>query len=262
MQTRAQHTPLFLLQQQEQEALTYFSRWHLDTPLSIPIIHDLQRMRLLSSSLPPCDCGAPLTLYQSSRGIDKHEYRCSIHGGRSRLSIRHGSWFYDKKRSIPAYIVVIRMLAHGLSQHSIALETGLSPPTLRHLYRDLCTRMVHALDTHVFTSDPLFPCHYIVEVDEMHMKWKGATLSGSWEEVEEHEGGTWVFGMISRKEEGRDQRMMVFCVEGRTVEDLVELIEEHVEPHSLVCSDALVAYKALDENYRHHVINKAVEGFA
>jgi hypothetical protein len=192
MQTRAHQSPLFLLQQKEQHALAYFSRWTLTTPLTPSVIHDLQSMRLLSSLPLHCDCGAELSLHTSARGLDKHEYRCSSHGSRTHRSIRHDSWFEHRTHSIPTHIIIIRMLAHGLSQHSIALETQLSSTTLHTIYRDLCSRMVIALETHVFTADPFFPCHYIVEVDEAHMKWRGAPLTGAWEAVGEHEGGTWV----------------------------------------------------------------------
>jgi hypothetical protein len=263
MQTRAQQTPISLLQQQEQQALSYFLRWHIDTPLTIPSIHDLQRMHLLAPPPSPCDCGAALTLCTSTRGVDKHEYRCPTHGSRTHRSIRQGSWFYHRTRSISTYIIAVRMLSSGLSQHHIAEETQLHPHTLHALYRELVDGMVVALHDHVYRGDqPLFPCHSIVEVDETHMRWRGALLTGEWEEVQEHEGGVWVLGIISRKEESRGQDVMLFCVEGRSREDLVELIEEHVEPHTLICSDALAAYTALSENYRHHVINKAVEGFA
>lgn len=262
MDTRQHQHSAQGLHQEEKQAVRYFSSWTCDTALTPSIIHDLQHMHLLSSSCLHCHCGAVLSLLPTTRGVDKYEYRCHTHGSNTHRTIRHDSWFEGKRHSIGTYIVVIRMLARGAHQHFISDETSVDRHSLHTLYRELCLAMVHALDHFVFTSEPFFAVTDIIECDECKIRWKGEAASGGWEEVAEHDEGEWVFGMITRRSEGADQRLMLFCTEGRRKDDLIEVIEEYVPPHTLICTDALVTYDALNTNYRHHTINKAVDGFA
>jgi hypothetical protein len=219
-------------------------------------------MHLLSDTPLHCHCSAVLALVPTHRVHDGFEYRCPTHGSNTHRSLRHNSWFSGKPKSIGTYISVVRMLAHGLHQRSIADETGLDHHTLHSIYQTFVASMVDQLQQYIFTSDPFFPVTDIVEVDESKMQWRGDVRNGAWVEVTEHDEGEWVFGMITRRVVGPDQRLMLFCTEGRRREDLVEVIEEHVEDGSLVCSDALSTYSSLPPTYRHHVINKAQDGFS
>lgn len=262
MQTRTHSHPLRLLQEQEWHALQYFSSWTLDTTLCPTVIDDLRSMRLLSSATLHCDCGDELTLHTATRGLDGYEYRCSRHGSRTHVTIRHHSWFANRKHSIPTYIVAVRMLAHGSHQHSVSQETHLDRHSLHRLYFDLCDGMVRALDDLVFSAEPFFCCDRIAEADETHMRWRGAVTTGGWEEVPEWEQGEWVFGMCNRPAEGDRELLRVWCTEGRRRADIIELVEEVTEPDTLICTDALITYNALTPLFRHHTINKAVDGFS
>jgi transposase-like protein len=115
-----------------------------------------------------------------------------------------------------------------------------------------------------FLEFSLFNVNYVftkgmeVEIDEAYMWWTGAEYDVAWEDVTEHEGGKWVVGII---DSGRT-RLYLYCVEGRTVEDIIEVIEDVIEPGTTIHTDALNTYDALDENYSHYVINKKQEGFS
>jgi transposase-like protein len=63
-----------------------------------------------------------------------------------------------------------------------------------------------------------------------------------------------VFGM---KERGGDVRIM--HVEKRTKRELQGAIREHVEAGAAIFSDELLSYEGLNDDYRHAVINHAVE---
>jgi transposase-like protein len=65
---------------------------------------------------------------------------------------------------------------------------------------------------------------------------------------------TAVMGMVER-----GGRVRAFVVENRTKKELQQKIHEHIEAGSAIFSDELQSYDGLDADYRHAVINHAVE---
>src|SRR6202171_6296602 len=65
---------------------------------------------------------------------------------------------------------------------------------------------------------------------------------------------TAVMGMVER-----GGHVRAFVVESRTKKELQQKVREHVEAGSAIFSDELQSYGGLDADYRHAVINHAVE---
>lgn len=263
MNTRAHQNRITTLAQQAVDVKQYFRFWTRDTTLTLDIIRTLQHLSLLSRTPPKCHCGADKQLYQAQHFTDGWEYRCSRHGSSTRESIRHDSWFYQKKHPIAHYIVMIRLLDSKSSFQQVMDEVGITRKCVRKHWLEMCSSMQRYMDALVYDTVPLFDCNEIVEIDEAYMHWKAGVLTVQWgDEVVVEEGGDWVVGLISRHSDDRPQRIKLFLAEGRAREDLIDEIEDAIQPNALVYTDALSTYTALKENYRHYIINKKEEGFS
>lgn len=133
---------------------------------------------------------------------------------------------------------------------------------IHNIYIMLVQKMATSLEHLVFSPDQtLFQVGDEVEIDEALMYWREDGVWLSWLSWSRDSRGEWIVGLISRRKEGTQQRLKLFCAEGRSREDLIDEIEDEIESHTRIYTDALSTYTALKENYDHYVINKATEGF-
>ena len=139
MTTVAHQNRINTLAQQAVDVKQYFRSWTRDTALTVDIIQTLQHLSLLSRTPPKCHCGADKQLYPSQHFTDGWEYRCSRHGGNTRESIRHDSWFYLKKHPIAHYVLMIRLLDNKSHFQQVMDETTIHRNTVRRLWLDMCS---------------------------------------------------------------------------------------------------------------------------
>ena len=228
MNTRRHQNRIATLAQQAVDQTRYFRSWTCDTTLTLDTIQTLQHLSILSATPPTCHCGTNKQLYQSPQTTDGWCYRCPRHGGATTESIRHDSWFYNKRHPIAHYIVMIRLLEGKSHFAQVMHETSLDRHTVRRIWLEMCSSMQRYMDALVYDTVPLFDCNEIVEIDEAYMHWKAGVLTIQWgDEVVVEEGGDWVVGLISRHSDdpGRSG-IKLFLAEGRAREDLIDEIED------------------------------------
>lgn len=240
-------------------ALAEVESWDRNTVMNMSTITALQRFGILLETPPTCThCSRQMVLRHTTNTSDNVEWVCASRPKQHHLSVRTGTWLADKKKPLVLYFSIIRLLQNKAPHVLIAEELQVSVKLVRRVWLSLVRRMNDVLELSLFNVNYVFTKGMEVEIDEAYMWWTGEEYQIEWEDVTEQQGGKWVVGIIDR---GRT-RLYLYCVEGRTVEDMIEVIEDVVEPGTLIYTDAVNTYDALDENYRHYVINKKKEGFS
>ncbi len=255
--------PAHLTRRQQQstaQLLSLISSFTRDSRLNPSSVQLLIEHGYLLPFTDPCEhCGHPMRLGTLRSAIDGVVWHCSYSRCCSRVTIRQFSWFADRGASIPAWFVLLRLLAVKCSFAQIAPEVGMCENTIREVWKELTDRMQLWLDAHIFDAEYVFGKREQLEIDEAYIKWKGVKHEWSWiDDESSQENGDWVFGMINRTA----TRCWILCVTYRTADSLCEPVYDVVEPGTTVFTDALGVYHNLAGTYHHYVINKKKEGFA
>ena len=201
-------------------------------------------------------CNTIMELIVDKGVSDGYLLQCPKHARKSLLSIRHDSWFYNRKLSIPTLVFIIDLLECGADNATIIKYTGISSITINSIIRNLQLLMCYIISNGykpVFTNDD------IVETDEMYLKWeyKVEIAQGTFMDDVNSKSGLWIIGLINRSR----TKLWMMPIESQQCDIINNLIEEIIEPGTVLMADGLRAYEQLYKKYQLFVIKKSVQGF-
>jgi transposase-like protein len=175
-------------------------------------------------------------------------------GCRKQFSVKVGTIFEDSPIGLDKWLTAMWMLANcknGISSYEVARGLGITQKSAWFLLQRVRYAMHHG------TFDKL---KGNVEVDEtfiggkarnMHKSKRREKLGGSLHGVG---GKEMVFGMVERGGNVRPIHLL-----GRSKPILQKKIKENVEAGSAIFSDELDSYDGLSPEFKHEVVNHAVE---
>jgi transposase-like protein len=180
-------------------------------------------------------------------------WKCSKHHSKREFSVKVGSLAEDSAIGLDKWLTALWMLTNcknGISSCELARDLSVTQKTAWFLLH----RIRLALQDEVFGSKMSGE----VEVDEtfiggkarnMHLSERQRRITGT--------GGkdkTIVFGMLER-----DGRIRAKVMPDRKRESLQAEIKEHVKVGTALYSDEWVAYKGLETDYQHQVVDHAMK---
>ncbi len=180
-------------------------------------------------------------------------WKCSKHHSKREFSVKVGSLAEDSAIGLDKWLTALWMLTNcknGISSCELARDLSVTQKTSWFLLH----RIRLALQDEVFGSKMSGE----VEVDEtfiggkarnMHLSERQRRITGT--------GGkdkTVVFGMLER-----DGRIRAKVMPDRKRESLQAEIKEHVKVGTALYSDEWVAYKGLETEYQHQVVDHAMK---
>jgi len=179
-------------------------------------------------------------------------WKCSKHHSKREFSVKVGSLAEDSAIGLDKWLTALWMLTNcknGISSCELARDLSVTQKTAWFMLH----RIRLALQDDVFGSKMSGE----VEVDEtfiggkarnMHLSERQRRITGT--------GGkdkTIVFGMLER-----DGRIRAKVMTDRKRESLQAEIKEHVKVGTALYSDEWVAYKGLETDYQHQVVDHAM----
>lgn len=194
------------------------------------------------------NCGSKSVGFIKSRRI----WQCRARHPRSQFSIKTGTIFEDSALGLNKWLAAMWMIANcknGVSSWEIHRAIGVTQKTAWFMLHRIRLAMQGKEGGQLGGE---------VEVDETFIGGKARNMhKDKRERVITGRGGkdkAMVMGMVER---GGEVRAMV--VKDRTKKVLQKRVREHVKAGSALFSDELKSYTGLDGDYRHAVINHAVE---
>src|SRR5208282_1469726 len=181
-----------------------------------------------------------------------NRWQCSQHHDRRQFTAKTGTIFEDSPLGLDKWLVAMWQVVNcknGVSSYEIHRAINVTQKTA--WFMDHRIRLALQMGSFAKLTGE-------VEVDEsligglsrfMHKEKRARVIKGT--------GGkdkTAVMGMVER---GGNVR--AFVVEKRTKKELQEKIREHIKAGSAIFTDEFLSYDGLDIDYRHAVINHAVE---
>lgn len=206
----------------------------------------LQEKGILRRTNPTCgDCDQSMTEIKCTTSKDQYIYRCPRHKGR-KVSIRSDSFLENHNISLQEFLHLIYFWSYETSVIASVEMIGLSEKTVIQWYsyfRDICS---HHLVRH---PEQIGGIGQIVEIDESVVARRKYHLG---HRVPER----WVFGGINPS----DNKGFLVMVPNRSAETLLPLIERHIAPGSIICSDQWASYNnitSIDVSppYEHRTVN-------
>ena len=183
----------------------------------------------------------------TSRAADGLVWRCSNKKCGYKVSIRKFSWFEKSHLTIPQIVKLTYYWTYNTQQEVVERELRIgSDHTLVDWYnfaREICITVLEA------GSEVIGGPGCIVEIDESKF---GKRKFNKGRRVD----GVWVFGGICR-----DTRRCFFqCVDDRSAETLIPIIQRYVRPGTTIYSDCWKAYSSLSSlGYIHQTVNHSIE---
>ncbi len=190
-------------------------------------------------------CAAKEPMFLATRRIWKCR-KC-----RKQFSAKMGTIFNESPIGLDKWMTAAWLIANcknGVSSHEIARDLGVTQKTAWFMLQRLRTALQDNPDTKLSGE---------VEVDESFIGGKARNMHSAKRKArmaEGHKGKVIAFGMVER---GGKVRTAV--VDRRRKRDLQSHIGRNVEVGSAIFSDELLSYEGLSENFKHAVINHAVE---
>src|SRR5208282_4485392 len=193
-------------------------------------------------------CGSDSVIFQEKY----NRWQCNKRHDRRQFTVKTGTIFEDSPLGLDKWLTAMWMIANcknGVSSWEIHRALKITQKTAWFMLHRLRLAIHPPTDTKLEGE---------VEVDEsliggasrfMHKDKRERVIKGT--------GGqdkAMVLGMVER-----GGRVRGFVVGSRTKKALQEKIREHVKAGSAIFSDELLSYEGLDIDYRHAVINHAVE---
>jgi transposase-like protein len=179
-------------------------------------------------------------------------WKCYGKHDHAKFSLKTGTIFEDSPIKLEKWLPVVWLLAtckNGISSYEIHRDIKVTQKSAWFMLH----RVRLAMQSGTFKK-----LSGEVEVDEtfigakarnMHKAKRAEKIQGTGPNGKEI-----VFGMMERGGEVR-----VMHVEKRTKKELQSEIREHVEAGAAIFSDELLSYNGLESDYKHSVINHAVE---
>jgi len=193
-------------------------------------------------------CGSANVAFVPSRRL----WQCKTRHDRCQFSVKVGTIFEDSPLSLSKWLAAMWMITNcknGISSWEIHRAIKVTQKTAWFMLHRIRLAM-HPTGNVKLSGE--------VEVDEsligglsrfMHKEKRARVIKGT--------GGkdkTAVMGMVER-----GGRVRAFVVDKRTKKELQDKIREHVKAGAAIFTDEFLSYDGLDIDYRHAVINHAVE---
>ena len=208
----------------------------------------LQREGFLKTSMDCEHCHLPMRLESSGHFVlDKVCWACPRRGCHSRISVRHGSFFWNSRLSLKKQLQVCQCFASDCSVASTARLTGVSRSkvtnyfdNLRGLYQD-----------ELSTSPIVFDAHGEYEVDEVQIK--RVKVRRHLYKIQ------WVAGILERE----TGMVKLYMVEDRSTESLIPPILASIPVGNFIYTDEWRSYSELDRRpFLHFSVNHSAGEYA
>lgn len=193
-------------------------------------------------------CGSSEVTFMASRRV----WQCKAKHPKRQFSVKVGTIFEDSALGLDKWLMAMWMIANcknGISSWEIHRAIGITQKCAWH--------MLHRIRLAMQGEEGGMLCGE-VEVDEtfiggkarnMHKHKRDAKITGRGPKDKEI-----VFGMVER-----GGKVKVQHVRSRSGEELQAHIRECVEAGAAIFSDELSSYEGLGDDYRHDIVNHAVE---
>jgi transposase-like protein len=193
------------------------------------------------------NCGSENVTFMASRRV----WQCKARHPKAQFSIKVGTIFEDSPLGLDKWLPAVWMIAgckNGISSYEIHRALGVTQKTAWF--------MLHRIRLAMQEGDGKL-CGE-VEVDETFIGGKARNMHAKKRKENIHGRGpqdkSIVFGMVER-----GGKVRAAHVNTRSGEELQEHIRQCVEAGAAIFSDELASYEGLSADYRHDIINHAVE---
>lgn len=210
-------------------------------------IDHLERLRWNGEPVSPFD---ETSKVYSCKG---NKYKCKSTG--KYFNVRTGTIFDNTKIPLQKWFLALYVFSShkkGISSHQLAKDISVTQKSAWFLLH----RLRYAFDHPNFKST----VGNVVEIDECGIGgqsyYKHANKKTKNEEGATISNKTSVIGM---RERGGNVKAMV--ITDRTKETLLPIIHKNVEPNSVIMTDELIAYQALDNYFEHYSVNHSAKEF-
>ena len=193
-------------------------------------------------------CGRKNPRYIAERKV----WQCSIKHPKRQFSIKLGTIFEDSPLGLDKWLPAVWLLSNcknGISSYEIGRDLGVTQKTAWFMLSRIRLGL-QSEDGGMLAGE--------IEVDEtfigaksrnMHKAKRAEKIKGRGADGKEI-----VFGMVER-----GGRVVLNHVENRSKKELQSVIRDSVTAGAAIFSDELLSYDGLDGDYKHAVINHAVE---
>jgi transposase-like protein len=184
-------------------------------------------------------------------------WECKAKHAKRQFSAKVGTIFEDSPIALDKWFVAIWMVANcknGVSSYELHRAIGVTQKSAWFMLHRIRLAM---------QAGSLMKAEGDVEADEtligglsknMHKKRREKTITGTG-----GSGKTIVMGILERKGKHATSQMRARVLQNVQKATLHREVREAVEPGSRLYTDAWVGYRGLDEEYKHEVIDHAVE---
>jgi transposase-like protein len=183
---------------------------------------------------------------------NQNKWQCSTRHPKRQFSLKTGTIFEDSPLGLDKWLAAMWMLIgckNGISSYEISRDLGVTQKSAWH--------MMHRIRL-ALQSGSIMKLSGEVEVDETFIGGKARNMHASKRrERITGTGGkdkTIVFGMLER-----GGKVKATVVGNRRKNSLQKEIREHVQAGAAIFSDELLSYEGLGNDFKHAVINHAVE---
>ncbi len=182
---------------------------------------------------------------------------CKDCAGHNQFSVKVGTIFEDSAIPMGKWLTAIWLILNaknGISSYEIHRAIGITQKSAWFVLH----RIRVAIETGTFKK-----LHGTVEADETFIGGAAANMhAGERKRRIKGRGATGkavVMGILERGDSRRPFKVRAMVVPTTDMRSLQGAILENVEMESTVCTDALPAYRGLDEAYVHETVDHAVE---
>jgi transposase-like protein len=178
-------------------------------------------------------------------------WQCKTRHPKSQFSVKVGTVFEDSPLGLDKWLPAAWLICNcknGISSYEIARDLGVTQKTAWF--------MLHRIRLAMQDSGGKLSGE--IEVDETFIGGKARNMHASKRREKIHGRGPQdkaiAFGMVER-----GGRVRATTVDTRKKRDLQKHVREAVEAGAAIFSDELKSYDGLDDDYKHAVINHAIE---
>ncbi len=230
----------------EIEAVRYFA----DEQTCIEFVKSLRWL----DGEPVCPhCGNNTTYFLETRKI----FKCKAKECRKQFSIKTGTIFEDSAIKLDKWLIAIWKIANaknGISSYELGRALGVTQKSAWFMNHRIREAMVNGSIEKMSGTVEIDEAYIGGDAKNMHQS-KRVRFQPRWtrqDKVRDHK--TAVFGMVQR---GGKVRAKV--IKGVRTQDVLPVIQEHIEENSEVFSDQAAIYRDLYEKYIHATVNHSVE---
>jgi len=178
-------------------------------------------------------------------------WQCKTRHSRAQFSVKIGTIFEDSPLGLDKWLPAMWLIANcknGISSWEVHRALGVTQKTAWF--------MMHRVRLAMQESGGMLSGE--VEIDETFIGGKARNMHAAKRREKIHGRGPGdkaiAFGMVER-----GGRVRASAALSRQAEDLQPEIRQHVEAGAAIFTDELKSYQGLDDDYKHAVINHAVE---